>query len=64
MRRFHRYTPLGLVQRRVSSIFTGRNRTGRKFYQELAQYGGGDFVDHQGRMIESILLSILKERPS
>ncbi len=64
VQRFHRYTPLGLIQRRVSSIFTGRNRTGRKFYQELAQHGGGDFVDHQGRMIESILLSILKERPS
>ncbi len=64
VRRFHRYTPLNLIQRRVSSIFTGRNRAGRQFYQRLAKAGGGDYVDHQGRMIESILLSILKERPS
>ncbi len=65
-RNFHQYAPSGLVQRRVSAIFTGSRgrRSSRKFFQTLARAGGGDFVDHKGRIIESVLLSILTQDPS
>ena len=46
--------------RRVSAIFTGRRDQGRNFYKELALAGGGDFVTHRGRMMESVLLSVLE----
>lgn len=45
--------------RRVSAIFTGRRDQGRAFYRRVAEAGGGDFVAHRGRMIDSVLLSVL-----
>ncbi len=63
-RNFHQYAPSGVVQRRVSAIFTGRRRGSREFFKTLAQAGGGDYVDHRGRIIESVLLSILTQDPS
>ncbi|MCG8597363.1 MAG: hypothetical protein MI785_23745 [Kiloniellales bacterium] len=65
-RNFHHYAPTGLIQRRVSAIYTGSRgrRNTRKFFQSLARAGGGDFVDHQGRITESVLLSILTQAPS
>lgn len=48
------------LPRQVSAIFTQSRRPGgREFYQDLAAAGGGDYVDHQGRMMESVLLSVL-----
>ncbi len=47
--------------RRVSAIFTGSRDEGRSFYQRVAQAGGGDFVTHRGRIIESVLLSVLDD---
>jgi len=49
-------------RRRVSAIFTGDGRRGREFYEQVAGAGGGDFVAHRGRMIESVMLSILQPR--
>lgn len=51
------------ANRRVSAIFTGRNTEGRLFYQRLIQAGGGDLITHRGRMMESVLLSVL-DKPS
>jgi Mg-chelatase subunit ChlD len=47
--------------RTVSSIFTGRHPRARAFFKNLAEAGGGDFMAHQGQMIESVLLSILPD---
>jgi von Willebrand factor type A domain len=47
--------------RRVSAIFTGDNAEGREFFQRLAEAGGGDFVQHRGQMMESVLLSVLDD---
>ncbi len=50
--------------RRVSAIYTGPAREdAAKFFSELALAGNGDFVFHRGRMVESVLLSVL-EKPS
>jgi hypothetical protein len=48
-------------RRRVSAIFTGRRAEGRDFFRRLAEAGGGDIVMHRGRMMESVLLSVLDE---
>lgn len=61
--RFNRRRTTPDVQRRISTIFTGKRRTGRRakqFFERLALRGGGDFVPHNGRMVESVLLSILR----
>ncbi len=47
--------------RRISAIFTGDNAEGREFFQRLAEAGGGDFVQHRGQMMESVLLSVLDD---
>jgi hypothetical protein len=57
---FRESAPPGSRDRRVSAIFTGSNAPGRDFYARLAAAGGGDFITHRGRMIESVLLSILQ----
>ncbi len=49
----------GASDRRVSVIFTGRTRTALEFFQRLAQAGGGELVSHRGRIMESVLLSVL-----
>ena len=57
---FRDSAPSEALPRAVSSIFTQSRRPGgREFYQDLADAGGGDYVDHQGRMMESVLLSVL-----
>jgi hypothetical protein len=48
-------------RRRVSAIFTGGRSEGRDFFRRLAESGGGDIVMHRGRMMESVLLSVLDE---
>lgn len=60
---FERRDPDSGLTRRVAAIFTGSRDEGRSFYERLAQAGGGDFVNHRGRMIESVLLSVLADRP-
>ncbi len=56
---FRRSSPPGNPNRRVSGIFTGNNRPGRDFYTRLARAGGGDLITHRGRIMESVMLSIL-----
>ena len=34
----------------------------REFFAQLARVGGGEFSEHRGRMVESILLSVLKKK--
>jgi hypothetical protein len=59
-RRFQSSATSDELPRAVSAIFThSPYPEGRRFYQDLAAAGGGDFVDHQGRMMESVLLSVL-----
>jgi von Willebrand factor type A domain len=47
--------------RTVSAIYTGNSFAFRPFFERLATAGGGDLSDHQGQMIESVLLSVLKD---
>ncbi len=47
--------------RQVSAIFTGSRGSGRAFFERLAEAGRGDFVQHRGQIIESVLLSVLDE---
>jgi len=49
------------TSRRVSAIFTGKRAEGREFFQRLAEAGNGDFVQHRGQMMESVLLSVLDD---
>jgi len=51
------------LRRQVGAIFTGRNERGRQFYERLAEAGGGEYVAHRGRIMESILLSLLRTSP-
>jgi|GEM_PF-1086607 len=53
----------GGLERQIGTIFTGRNQRGRRFYERLAKAGGGEFVAHRGRIMESILLSLLRTSP-
>ena len=61
---FHRDGSLKAHQRQVSTVFTGGNMTGRRFYDRLALAGGGSFVDSQVRLLECVLLSVLPPRRS
>lgn len=61
---FHSEAPLGPRQRQVSTVFTGRNATGRRFFDQLAHAGGGGFVGDQARLVECVLLSVLPPRHS
>ena len=55
-----RRTPATALPRDVSAIFTGGDQTARRFLQELSAAGGGEFSSHQGQMIESVLLSVIR----
>lgn len=52
-------------RRTISTLFTPtpssirRGNTARDFFREVAEAGKGDFNDHTGSMIESVLLSVL-----
>jgi hypothetical protein len=48
--------------RQISAIFTGSRGGGRDFFERLAEAGRGDFVQHRGQIIESVLLSVLDDR--
>ncbi len=60
-RRFARQDP----RRTLSTLFTptpssiSRGNPARSFFAKVAEAGGGDFNDHAGSMIESVLLSVL-----
>ncbi|NNG02864.1 MAG: VWA domain-containing protein [Inquilinus sp.] len=57
--RFRRRTAATGLRWAVSAIYTGNRPDGNRFFKGLAETGGGDFIDHEGRMMESVLLSIL-----
>jgi von Willebrand factor type A domain len=57
---FHRSSPGKQAPRTVSAIYTGDSLALRPFFEQLAIAGGGDLSVHQGQMIESVLLSVLK----
>ena len=58
---FRRSSPGQRSPRTVSVIYTGQSLALRPFFERLAAAGGGDLSDHQGQMIESVLLSVLKD---
>jgi hypothetical protein len=48
--------------RTVGAIYTGAgDPEGRSFFERMAQTGGGDFRESKGELMESILLSVLKD---
>lgn len=61
---FHKDVPPDALPRRVSTIFSGQKPGARKFFQRLADAGGGEFAAHRGQMIESVLLSVLRPKSS
>lgn len=58
---FRRSSPGPQAPRTVSAIYTGDSLAFRPFFERLAAAGGGDLSDHQGQMIESVLLSVLED---
>lgn len=50
------------AEHQLSAIFTGSSRVGRDFFKALAASGGGEFIDHEGRIVEAVLLSVLATR--
>jgi hypothetical protein len=58
---FRRSSPGPQAPRTVSAIYTGQSLAFRPFFERLVATGGGDLSDHQGQMIESVLLSVLKD---
>lgn len=57
-------SPEAARSRRISAIFTGKRAEGREFFERLANAGRGDFVQHRGQMMESVLLSVLDDTVS
>ncbi|HLT02310.1 MAG TPA: VWA domain-containing protein [Geminicoccaceae bacterium] len=58
---FRRSAPGQNAPRSVSAIYTGDSVALRPFFERLAAAGGGDLSDHQGQMIESVLLAVLDD---
>jgi von Willebrand factor type A domain len=58
---FRRSSPGQQAPRTVSVIYTGDSLALLPFFERLAAAGGGDLSEHQGQMIESVLLSVLKD---
>jgi hypothetical protein len=58
---FRRSSPGEQAPRSVSAIYTGDSLALRSFFEQLATAGGGDLSVHQGQMIESVLLSVLRD---
>jgi predicted nucleic acid-binding Zn-ribbon protein len=44
---------------KVSTVYASQTNNYIDFFQEIARKGGGDFVKDKGRMMESILISIM-----
>lgn len=59
-RQFRESAGLSGLPRSVSTIFTGNNAETGRYFKRLAEAGNGDFTDHKGQMIESVLLSVLQ----
>lgn len=61
-RAFVQSSPGNGVRRRVATIYTGpRNKAGHiRFFSTLSKNGDGDFVRHRGRIVESVLLSVME----
>jgi Mg-chelatase subunit ChlD len=57
---FHASGATAAQPRTVSTIFTGE-QGGGGFFESLARAGSGEFIEHQGRMIESVLVSVLRQ---
>ena len=47
--------------RTVGTIYTGGDPEGRSFFERMARTGAGDFRESKGELMESILLSVLKD---
>lgn len=59
---FRRSSPSAQLPRTVSAIYTGPSGTADEaFFRRLAAAGGGDFAVHQGAIMESVLLAVLKD---
>lgn len=60
---FRRSAPAGDRERAIAAIYTGagaeRSPLAQRFFERLAEAGGGEFSVHQGQMIESVLLAVL-----
>jgi hypothetical protein len=46
--------------RTLSTILTGANPGAAPFFRALAEAGGGETIEHQGTMIESVLVQVLR----
>lgn len=60
--RFRLSAPNGRFPRAVAAIYTGTGSgatAARRFFERLAEAGGGEFSVHKGQMIESVLLAVL-----
>ncbi len=65
--RFRLSAPGGRYPRAVAAIYTGTEpgaTVARRFFERLAEAGGGEFSVHKGQMIESVLLAVLAEPPA
>lgn len=60
--RFHASSPSTTMTRTVTAVFAGNNPVDRAFFQKVAEAGGGNFAQHQGRIAESVLLSVVGEQ--
>ena len=58
------------IRRRITTVFTAKEspsrkrRYGRRFFERLAESGDGCFAEGGNAVIESVLLSVLGEKPS
>jgi hypothetical protein len=59
---FRASAPSPTASRSVATIFTGNTPADREFFRQLAAAGGGDFAQHQGRVLETVMLSLLPKR--
>lgn len=58
---FRRSASASDLPRAVSAILTGSHASAEAFFERLASAGRGEFTRHQGEMIESVLLSVLRD---
>ena len=56
---FHASSPSPTVTRTVTALFAGTTSIDRAFFRKVAEAGGGAFAQHQGRIVESVMLAVL-----
>lgn len=56
---FHASSPSPTRTRTVTAVFAGNAPIDRSFFQQVAAAGGGAFAQHQGRIVESVMLAVL-----